>query len=42
MGQKGHDRYKENDDGSLDFTFSSLVLSDTVRYANLEDFVYRD
>ncbi len=40
LGQKGRDRYLENDERSLDFTLSSLVLVDSVQsYAKLGDFV---
>lgn len=40
LGQKGRDRYLENDENSLDFTLSSLVLVDSVQsYAKLGDFV---
>jgi len=42
VGQKGRDRYQEEDESSLDFTLSSLVLSDSVRYAGLADFVRRN
>ena len=40
-GQKDCDRYQEKDDSSLDFTLSSLVLVDTVRYADFGDFIRR-
>ncbi|KAL9027847.1 MAG: hypothetical protein Q9196_003692 [Gyalolechia fulgens] len=39
VGQKGRDRYREKDESSLDFTLSSLVLVDTVRYADFGDFI---
>lgn len=41
VGQKGCDRYQEKDESSLDFTLSSLVLVNTVRYADLRDFIRR-
>lgn len=36
VGQKGRDQYQAKDEKSWDFTLSSLVLVDTVRYADLE------
>lgn len=42
VGQKGRDRYQEKDESSLDFTLSSLVLVDTVRYADFGDFIHRN
>ncbi len=42
VGQKGRDRYQEKDESSLDFTLSSLVLVDTVRYADFGDFTSKE
>jgi hypothetical protein len=40
MGQKGRDRYREEEETSLDFSLSSLVLARSVgAFAELQDFV---